>query len=140
MRDIGKLTCFALFLGLLAARPLAAQTLRAVVLPKYTLADRSLDASGLDTAVSESLRRSGLRVVDLDSALRAQRMVLSDEVNAGRVPNELSVLNADVLLAVQLRCAQSAAKVLDSKLQAVHCVIDGKVVSTSSGDVKRRKI
>lgn len=128
-------TCFVLFLGLALARPAAAQTVRAVVLPKYTLDDRPLEASGLDTSVSESLRRSGLRVVDLDSALRAQRMALSDEVKAGRVPNELSVLNADVLLAVQLRCAQSAAKVLESKLQAVHCVIDSKVVSASSGDV-----
>jgi tetratricopeptide (TPR) repeat protein len=120
---------------LLCSGSVAAQDVRALLLPKQTFDDRSVEATGLDAAASDALRRAGMRVVDLDSALRAQRMALSDEVTAGRVPNELTVLNADVLVSVQLRCSQARAAVLGSKLQAVQCMLDSKVVSSSSGDV-----
>ena len=127
----------SLFLLLAAAwpRPAAAQAVRVVVLAKQTLEGNAAADSGLDSAASGALARAGVRLVDLDAALRAQRFALSDAVQSGRVPNELSVLNADALASLQLRCAHSADKIMGSKIEAQHCVLDSKVVATSSGDV-----
>ncbi|HKU40881.1 MAG TPA: hypothetical protein VJR89_22120, partial [Polyangiales bacterium] len=117
------------------AQPLSAQAVRVVVLPSCTLDGQPADEAALDAAVSGALQQAGLRIVDLASALRAQRAALSDAVQAGKLPNELSALNADVLLSLQLRCAQSSDAVLGSKLRAEQCALASKAVAVSSGDV-----
>jgi tetratricopeptide (TPR) repeat protein len=136
-RHSNPLASFPLALVLVSffATSASAQTVRAVLLTKHVLDGQNVSESGLDAAATAALQRTGLRMVDLESALRSQRDVLSDQVQAGRVPNELTVLNADVLVSLQLRCSQSSAAVLDSNLHAQFCVLDTKVVSTTAGDV-----
>ncbi|MEY4580456.1 MAG: hypothetical protein RL701_5159 [Pseudomonadota bacterium] len=112
-----------------------AQSWRAVVLSKQTLDNQAMSESGLEAVAAAALRGAGLRLLDLESALRVQRAELSDIVQTGRIPAELSALNADVVLALQLRCARAQAAVLGTALQAQHCVLDSKAVRTSNGEV-----
>jgi tetratricopeptide (TPR) repeat protein len=119
----------------LGTQRVAAQAVRVVLLAKHTLEGAPSTESGLDSAASAALARTGSRLVDMDSALRAQRFALSDAVQSGHIPNELTVLNADALASLQLRCAKSADKLLGTQLIAEQCVLDTKVIATSNGDV-----
>lgn len=112
-----------------------AQAVRVVLLSKHTLDGAPSAESGLDSAVGSTLAKVGVRLVDVDAALRAQRFALSDAVQSGRIPNELTELNADALASLQLRCARSADNLLGTQLQAEQCVLDTKVIAVSSGDV-----
>jgi tetratricopeptide (TPR) repeat protein len=126
---------WAACLVLLGTSQVSAQSIRSVVLCKQTNDGQIVESSSLDAVAIDTLRKAGLRVVEVDSALRAQRQALSDQVQAGRVPNELSSLNADSFVSVQLRCTTGAPKVMQTDVRAEYCVLDTKVVATNSGDV-----
>jgi hypothetical protein len=121
----------------LVCMPIAAsaQDLRAVVLPKLTVEGQAGDAAALEAAVTVALQKRGLRIVDLPAALSAQKAAFSDSVLAGKIPQELSVLNADAILSAQLNCSKSADSILNSEIKAYYCVLTQKVVRVDSGDV-----
>jgi tetratricopeptide (TPR) repeat protein len=135
MYVLARCLVLALTVLLASGTVASAQTVRAVLLPKSSVDGEVVPESGLDAAASGGLQQAGVRLVDLESTLRSQRGAFSDEVRAGRVPDELTVLNSDVVIALQLRCARSAEAVLQTSLLAQHCVLDTKVVSTNAGDV-----
>jgi hypothetical protein len=115
--------------------PASAQDLRVVVLPKLTVEGAAGDSAALEATAIAAMQKKGLRVVELTAALAAQKAVFSDTVLAGKVPAELSVLNADALCSVQLACSKAADSILDSEIKAYYCVLSQKVVRVDSGDV-----
>jgi hypothetical protein len=130
------------FLGLVVVMLVAgssaiasAQAIRAVVLPKETRDGQVVADSGLDAVATNVLQQHGIRVLDLDASLRAQRFALSDSVAAGKLPPELSVLNADALASLQLRCSKSSEGVMATKILAFDCALDTKVIRVDTGEV-----
>ncbi|MEZ4321741.1 MAG: hypothetical protein R3F61_29975 [Myxococcota bacterium] len=108
--------------------------LRVVVVPKVTADGQDRDAAPLEAWVHEALKSGGHRVVDLDSSMRAQAFALSDSVAAGRVPEELSVLNADAAWAVQLSCERDVAGNAAVMGLTFYCTFTRKVVRIGQGD------
>ena len=125
----------ALVLASMAVTSLAAaQSVRAVVLPKQSVGGKAQRNAAFEAKVAGALQAVGMRVVDLNAALSAQRFAFSDAVQAGKIPTELSVLNADVAASVQLDCSRSSGGVMGSKINAYYCVLSTKVVRIDSGD------
>lgn len=131
----------ALLSSVLWASPALAAPSRVVVVAKLAQDGAAQDAAGLDSAATEALRGAGARIVDLDAALAAQRAAFADSVLEGKVPRELSVLNADAVLSVRLACgkAESVLKGYpggDDVVLAAHlCSLAVRFVKTDSGDV-----
>jgi hypothetical protein len=113
----------------------SAQAIRAVVLPKETREGQLVNDSGLEAVATNVLQQHGIRVLDLDASLRAQRFALSDSVAAGKLPAELTVLNADALASLQLRCSKSSEGVMATKILAFDCALDTKVIRVDTGEV-----
>jgi predicted XRE-type DNA-binding protein len=129
-----KIMVTTLFL-LLAITAVEATELRIVILPKMTVEGKERDSANLEMEVTNTLRQRDMRVVELSTALQAQKAALSDLVNEGKVPKELSVMNADALLAVQVSCDQSSGGIMGSNLKSWFCVFNTKVIRVDSGDV-----
>ena len=87
---------------------LSAEEIRVVVLPKLTVENAVQNNSSLEAMVIKALQEKGVRVVELSAALSAQKSAFSDTVQQGKVPQELSVLNADALASVQLTCDKNS--------------------------------
>jgi tetratricopeptide (TPR) repeat protein len=124
----------ALLLAASAAR-VSAQAPRVVVVAKGERDGRAVEVSELEGAALQALATKGVRVVELDASLRAQRHAFAERLQQDSVPHELTVLNADAALSLRLACDKSAGAVLGSKLVAYHCVITGKLVRLDTGDV-----
>jgi len=129
-----KVTGTMMFL-LLTMFFLEATELRIVILPKMTVEGKDYDSSSLEMAVTNTLSERDMRIVELSTALKSQKAALSDLVNAGKVPKELSVMNADALVSTQIACDQSAKSIMGSSLKSWFCVFTTKVVRVDSGDV-----
>ncbi len=129
-----KVMATALFM-LFVITSLEASELRVVILPKMTVEGQDRDSSGLEMEVTNTLRQRNMRIVELSTALQAQKAALSDLVNEGKVPQELSIMNADALLAVQISCDQSSGGIMGSNLKSWFCVFTTKVIRVDSGDV-----
>jgi hypothetical protein len=125
----------AAFLLLTAMISMQAAELRLVILPKMTVEGKDYDSSGLEMEVTNTLTHRNMRIVELSTALKAQAAALSDMVNEGKVPKELSVMNADALVSVQVACDQSSGGIMGSNLKSWFCVFTTKVVRVDSGDV-----
>jgi hypothetical protein len=118
----------------------AAQDMRVVVVTKVTLDDKALESSGLEVVVTKTLRSSGARVVELSAALAAQRAAFSDSIQEGKVPKELSSLNADFASSFQLICSTGPATTLEamgetSQAHNYPCELNEKIIRIDSGDV-----
>ncbi len=122
---------FMLFIVL----PLKAVELRVVILPKMTVEGKEYDSSVLEMEVTNTFVKRNMRIIELSTALKAQKAALSDLVNAGKVPEELSVMNADALVSTQIACDKSSDSIMGSKLKSWFCVFTTKVVRVDSGDV-----
>lgn len=109
--------------------------LRVVLLPKMTLEGKTQDAASVETEIANVLTGKSMRIVELSTALKAQKAALSDLVAEGKVPTELSVLNADALLSVQLSCDKNSDGIMGSNIKSWFCVLNTKVVRVDSGDV-----
>ncbi|HQJ59576.1 MAG TPA: hypothetical protein PKV35_01160, partial [bacterium] len=72
--------------------------LRIVLLPKMTVDGKEYDSASIETEMASILTGKNMRIVELSTALKAQKAALSDLVAEGKVPTELSVLNADALV------------------------------------------
>ena len=90
--------------------------LRVVLLPKMTLEGKTQDAASVETEIANVLTGKSMRIVELSTALKAQKAALSDLVAEGKVPTELSVLNADALLSVQLSCDKNSDGIMGSNI------------------------
>ncbi|MBI5527941.1 MAG: hypothetical protein HY897_16545, partial [Deltaproteobacteria bacterium] len=134
MRAFAVVT-LVLLSSVMFSNPAHAQDLRVVVLPKLTVEGAPGDSAALEATAVAAMQKKGLRVVELSAALSGQKAAFSDTVFAGKVPAELSVLNADALCSVQLACSKSADSILDSEIKAYYCVLALKVVRVDSGDV-----
>jgi tetratricopeptide (TPR) repeat protein len=113
----------------------AAQSTRVVLLAEEQRDGRVQHNALLEAAANAALQTRGLRVVELDAALSAQRLLLAASLEQGKVPRELTVLNADAVLSLRLTCDQSSAAVLGSALLAYYCVLGSKVVRLDTGDI-----
>jgi len=133
MRSFKKMG-IAIFL-LFALVSIQAVELRLVILPKMTLENKEHDSSSLEMEVTNTLSNRGMRIVELSTALKAQKAALSDLVSEGKVPQELSIMNADALVAVQVSCEQSSGGIMGSNLKSWFCVFTTKVIRVDSGDV-----
>lgn len=120
---------------LLSSASAVAQSVRTVLLTKTTIEGKTRSQSDLDTIVASAYRENGLRVVDLSAALAAQRFAFSDSVQAGKLPDALSVLNADTVCSLQLDCSLSSGAVMGSSIKAYYCAINTKVIRVDLGDV-----
>ncbi len=115
--------------------PLYAQSLRVIVLPKMTIENKEKNASALESNYMKVLKNEKIRVVELGAALAAQKVALSDAVNEGKIPKELSVLNADLVIALQLECSKNSDGIAGSSLRSYFCSLNMKSVRLDSGDV-----
>lgn len=114
---------------------ICALDLRVVVLPKATVDGQPYDAASLETEMSNILTGKNMRIVELDTALKAQKAAFSDLVASGKVPAELSVLNADALVSLQMACDKNSDSIMGSNIKSWFCVINTKVIRVDSGDV-----
>ena len=128
--------------GLIAGLPLAAvaQDIRVVLVTKVTLDDKPIDPSSLEVVVIKLLKSRGTRVVELGPALAAQRAAFSDRVQEGKVPKELSTLNADFISSFQLICSTGQATQVEAmgETSVVHnypCDLNEKIIRIDTGDV-----
>lgn len=112
-----------------------AQQIRVVVLPKVTIENKENNSSSLESLITKSLNEKGMRVVELSAALAAQKAAFSDTVQSGKLPSELSVLNADALASIQLICDKNSGAVLGSDIQSYFCTMNSKIIRIDSGDV-----
>ena len=108
---------------------------RVVVLPKLTVEGKSVGEASLEAQTVKSLTALKVRVVELSAALSAQRVAFSDSVAEGKIPDALSVLNADAMISLQLSCDMSSSSVMGSKIKAYYCVMSSKAVRVANGDV-----
>ncbi|HSA33652.1 MAG TPA: hypothetical protein P5077_08005 [bacterium] len=114
---------------------LNAEEIRVVVLPKLTVENAVQNHSSLEAMVIKALQEKGMRVVELSAALSAQKAAFSDTVQQGKVPQELSVLNADALASVQLTCDKNSGSVLGSGVASYFCALNSKIIRIDTGDV-----
>ena len=109
--------------------------LRVALLPKVSLGSAAHPHAALETALGQALGGRGMRIVDLARASEAQRLMWSDRVRAGEVPDGATLLLADALYASQLDCFQTASGIQGTQIVAVQCTLDSKLVRVDSGDV-----
>ena len=114
---------------------LSAEEIRVVVLPKLTVENAVQNNSSLEAMVIKALQEKGMRVVELSAALSSQKAAFSDTVQQGKVPQELSVLNADALASVQLTCDKNSGSVLGSGVASYFCAFNSKIIRIDTGDV-----
>jgi len=112
-----------------------AQAPRAVLLCEQLHDDKTMPGAGLELAATTALQTQGYRILELDSALRAQRFALADAVRSGQLPDELSVLNADLLVSLRMRCNTLSSSLIGTKVQAHQCVLEAKAIATTVGEV-----
>ena len=120
---------------MLATFGVSASDLRLVILPKTTVDGKSYDAASVETEVIKRYTQKDMRIIELSTALKAQAAALSDLVSKGKVPKELSVLNADALVSVQLACDKNSNSIMGSKIKSWFCVFNTKIIRVDSGDV-----
>ncbi|MGI6394627.1 MAG: hypothetical protein ACOX2F_07890 [bacterium] len=126
----------ALVLVILCCFSAQAVDLRVIILPKTTIDGKTLeDSSSIETEVASILTEKNMRIIELSTALKAQKAALSDLVTEGKVPTELSVLNADALVSTQLACDKSSDSIMGSNIKSWFCVLNTKVIRVDSGDV-----
>ena len=130
-------SCLFLALSLIAGRADAGEEtlLRVALLPKVTLGAAAQPQAALETALGQALGGRGMRIVDLARASESQRLMWSDRVRAGEIPEGVNLLLADALYAAQLDCFQTASGIQGSSLVAIQCTLDSKLVRVDSGDV-----
>ncbi len=130
-------SCLFLALSLIAGRADAAgeTLLRVALLPKVSLGSAAQPQAALETALGQALSSHGMRIVDLTRASESQRLMWSDRVRAGEIPEGANLLLADALYAAQLDCFQTATGIQGSSLVAIQCTLDSKLVRVDSGDV-----
>ncbi len=109
--------------------------LRIVLLPKMTVDGKEYDSASIETEMASILTGKNMRIVELSTALKAQKAALSDLVAEGKVPTELSVLNADALVSAQLACDKNSDGIMGSNIKSWFCVLNSKVIRVDSGDV-----
>lgn len=129
------LVFIVVFLIMLWGFSMHAVDLRVVLLPKLTVDGKGTDSASVEMEISKVLTGKSMRIVELSTALKAQKAALSDLVAEGKVPTELSVLNADALLSVQLACDKNSDAIMGSSIKSWFCVLNTKVVRVDSGDV-----
>jgi len=113
----------------------SASDLRLVILPKTTVDGKKYDAASVETEVIKRYTQKNMRIIELSTALKAQAAALSDLVAGGKVPKELSVLNADALVSAQLACDKNSNSIMGSKIKSWFCVFNTKIIRVDSGDV-----
>ena len=114
---------------------ISALDLRVVVLPKSTVDGQPYDSASIETEISNILTGKNMRIVELNTALKAQKAAFSDLVASGKVPTELSVLNADALVSAQMACDKNSDSIMGSNIKSWFCVMNTKVIRVDSGDV-----
>ena len=113
----------------------SASGLRLVILPKTTVDGKKYDAASVENEVIKRYTEKDMRIIELSTALKAQAAALSDLVASGKVPKELSVLNADALVSAQLSCDKNSNSIMGSKIKSWFCVFNTKIIRVDSGDV-----
>ena len=114
---------------------ISASGLRLVILPKTTVDGKKYEAASVENEVIKRYTEKDMRIVELSAALKAQAAALSDLVAQGKVPKELSVLNADALVSAQLACDMNSNSIMGSKIKSWFCVFNTKIIRVDSGDV-----
>lgn len=113
----------------------SASGLRLVILPKTTVDGKKYEAASVENEVIKRYTQKDMRIVELSTALKAQAAALSDLVASGKVPKQLSVLNADALVSAQLSCDKNSNSIMGSKIKSWFCVFNTKIIRVDSGDV-----
>lgn len=98
--------------------------LRVVVLPQVTLDGKRVDIGALERTANRALRDAGLRPISLDASLRAQAFALAESVEEGRIPDELSALNADAVWLVELACEATRVQAFGADETICSCSFD----------------
>lgn len=111
------------------------EEIRTVVVPSIKLEGKDEDAALLEALVISKMQNLNYTIVDPGAAVRAKRVMVAEELEAGRIPKELSVLEADAALAVRLSCNTAAGQIGTSKLKSFSCALTAKMIRIENGEV-----
>lgn len=115
------------------------EQIRAALFAKVTLDGKELSRDLLEGVIVEPLQKGNYYLVDVGTALKAKASLFADEIAAGKIPKELTALEADALVSVKFDCATATDKVLDSKIQAFSCNLSTKMIRVENGEIAYAK-
>ena len=113
--------------------------IRAALFTKLTLDGKELLRDLLEGVVVEPMQAGNYHLVDIGTALKAKSALFADEIAAGRMPKELTALEADALVSVKFDCATATDAIGTTKIKAFSCNLSTKMIRIDNGEIAYAK-
>ncbi|HSA32245.1 MAG TPA: CARDB domain-containing protein [bacterium] len=113
--------------------------IRAALFTKLTLDGKELSRDLLEGVIVEPLQAGNYHLVDVGTALKAKASLFADEIAAGKMPKELTALEADALVSVKFDCATATDAIGATKIKAFSCNLSTKMIRIDNGEIAYAK-
>lgn len=131
----GLAICLVFALTAVGTTAARAQGLRAAAVSEVRVDGTRQDAASLQAALHAALRNHGWTVVDTQAVLSAHQALLSDLVESGKLPRELSTVHADAVVSAGLTCLETGKQLLGSRFKGYQCTVHVRVIRVDTGSV-----